>query len=148
MKKKLAMYIFGINSIFFPVIALAQAPQDLIGVIDILLTLFRAFIPLLFVLALVFFLWGAAKYIYQADDATARAEGSKTMLYGVIALFVMVSIWGLVGLLGGTFGIDTVIPSFGGGSGSGPPPFSGCFDDGGVPHCYTGCFDDAGVANC
>ena len=37
------------------------------------------------------------------------------MIYGVIALFVMVSVWGLVGLIGNTFGIQqgggAIIPS-------------------------------------
>jgi len=91
----------------------AQQPQDIQGVIGIFWNILAALIPVIFVLAFVLFLWGAAKYIYQADDATKRAEGNKLMLYGIIALFVMVSVWGLVGILGRSFGVSTVIPFLG-----------------------------------
>ena len=59
-------------------------------------------------LAVAYFLWGVAKYILHSDDAKAREEGKNMMIYGVIALFVMVSMWGLVNLLDTTFcGLDS-----------------------------------------
>ncbi|MBI5816858.1 MAG: hypothetical protein HZB09_00315 [Candidatus Yonathbacteria bacterium] len=62
-------------------------------------------------LAVLYFLRGVAKYILHSDDAKAREEGRNMMIYGVIALFVMVSMWGLVNLLDKTFGLDkTALP--------------------------------------
>ncbi len=56
-------------------------------------------------LALIFFFWGLAKYILSAGDEEKKTEGRNIMIYGVIALFVMVSVWGLTTLLGNTFGV-------------------------------------------
>jgi len=65
-------------------------------------------IILIIALAVAYFLWGVAKYILHSDDAKAREEGKNMMIYGVIALFVMVSMWGLVNLLDTTFfGLDS-----------------------------------------
>lgn len=64
-----------------------------------------AIIPILFSLALIVFIVGVIKYIVNADEATEREQGRKFMLYGIVALFVMVSVWGLVAVIQGTFGI-------------------------------------------
>ncbi|MEK7662373.1 MAG: pilin [Patescibacteria group bacterium] len=74
-------------------------------------------IRLLVALAVVFFLWGAAKFLRNAEDPGKREEGRMFMLYGVIALFVIVAVWGLVGILANTFGIDVRQPQFPGGGG-------------------------------
>jgi hypothetical protein len=68
-----------------------------------------ALIPLLITLSVIIFIIGIIKYISAADDPSKREEGSKFMLYGIIALFVMISIWGLVGILQGTFGLGNTI---------------------------------------
>ncbi len=57
-------------------------------------------------LATVYFLWGVAKYILHSDDPKTREEGRDMMIYGIIAIFVMVSIWGFVNLLDNTFRLD------------------------------------------
>lgn len=49
-------------------------------------------VPLVFTLALLMFFWGVVKYI-RSDD---KEEGKKIMVWGIIALFVMSSVWGLV----------------------------------------------------
>ncbi|OGZ04099.1 MAG: hypothetical protein A2648_02980 [Candidatus Lloydbacteria bacterium RIFCSPHIGHO2_01_FULL_41_20] len=71
-----------------------------------------AIIPVLVGLALVYFLWGAGLFIKNADDTSKRSEGRMFMLYGVIGLFVIIAIWGLVQVLLGTFGIPLVSPRF------------------------------------
>ena len=59
--------------------------------------------PIVVALALLFFFWGLAKYILAAGDESKKAEGRSTMIWGVIALFVIVSVWGLVQVLQQTF---------------------------------------------
>ena len=59
-------------------------------------------------LAIVFFFWGLAKYILlNAGDEEKKKEGRNIMIWGVIALFIMVSIWGIVSVLADTFGVDS-----------------------------------------
>lgn len=53
-------------------------------------------------LAVVYFLWGVLQYVIS-DDTKKREEAIETITYGVIILFVMVSMWSLVFLIGRTF---------------------------------------------
>ncbi len=71
---------------------------------------FTPLVGLLMALALTYFLWGVVKYIQSTGDEAKRKEGINMMTYGIIALFVMVSVWGLVNLLKGTFPLDSTIP--------------------------------------
>lgn len=65
-------------------------------------------VPLLFAIAVVAFIWGAIKFfIIDVDEEAKREQGRQFMLWGIIALAVMISVWGLVKVLAVTFGIDT-----------------------------------------
>ncbi len=66
--------------------------------------------PLVLAAALLVFIWGVIKYVIAAGDSNEREEGRKFMLYGIIGLFVMVSIWGLVSVLINTFNLDLSFP--------------------------------------
>ncbi len=107
MKKKIT--ISGIVA-FAPLLAFAQT---LGSIADIFGNLVAVITPIIVALALLFFFWGLAKYILNAGDETAKAEGRNIMIWGIIALFVMVSVWGLVQVLNNTFGVSqtaTVTP--------------------------------------
>jgi len=68
----------------------------------------NSIIPLLFALALVMFVWGVIKFfIINSDEEAKRAEGKQFMIWGIVALAVMLSVWGLVGILQTTFNIKT-----------------------------------------
>jgi hypothetical protein len=63
-------------------------------------------IPLIFALATVMFVWGVVQFfIINANEEAKRAQGKQFMIWGIIALAVMLSVWGLVGILGNTFSI-------------------------------------------
>lgn len=61
-------------------------------------------IPLAFSLALLFFFYGVAKYIWS--EGTGKAEGKQIMIWGVVGLFVMSCIWGIVFFIGEELGVD------------------------------------------
>ncbi len=69
-------------------------------------------IPLMFALATAMFVWGVINFfIINADEESKKAQGRQFMIWGVIALAVMLSVWGLVGILSSTFGFDgSVLP--------------------------------------
>ena len=73
--------------------------------------IFNPLVGLILTLALVYFLWGIVKYLQSVGDETKRQEGIKMMTYGIIALFVMVSVWGLVKVLKKTFPLDYDTPT-------------------------------------
>jgi len=61
--------------------------------------------PLLISISVIVFIVGVIKYISNGDDSAKREEGRNFIMYGLIGLFVIVSVWGLVGVLQGTFGL-------------------------------------------
>ncbi|OGI78683.1 hypothetical protein A3F19_01840 [Candidatus Nomurabacteria bacterium RIFCSPHIGHO2_12_FULL_37_29] len=72
----------------------------------------KSVIPFIFAIAMVMFVWGAVKFfIIDADEEAKRAQGKQFMIWGIIALTVMISVWGLVNVLGTTFNLRTnVLP--------------------------------------
>ncbi|MBX4198281.1 hypothetical protein KW782_03035 [Candidatus Parcubacteria bacterium] len=53
-------------------------------------------ITLLFAAALFLFLWGLVKFIWKADNPTARKEGQGHMIWGAVGMGIMLSAFGLV----------------------------------------------------
>ncbi|HEY9583042.1 MAG TPA: hypothetical protein VJK09_01885 [Candidatus Paceibacterota bacterium] len=76
------------------------------GLVSNIITQMQPIGAVLVGLALVYFIWGVAQVVLNAGDETKLEEGKKTMLWGVIALFVMVSLWGLATALSGSFGLQ------------------------------------------
>jgi len=66
-------------------------------------------IPLLFMLAFAAFIWGMVKFIMSQQSAE-KEDGKQFMLWGVIALAVMFSVWGLVKIFQDTFQVKNTIP--------------------------------------
>ncbi len=100
--------IVGAAALALPLAAFAQGTSQNTTVTTIVLTIKNLMdlgIPILLVLALLYFFYGLAEYIFKAKDTEARTEGRERMIQGIIALFVMVSVWGLVRVIGNTFGV-------------------------------------------
>ncbi len=69
-----------------------------------------AIIPLIFAAALMFFLWGVMKFI-AASSPDKKKEGKNFIIAGLIGLFVMTSLWGIIKIAGTTLGVDSsVVP--------------------------------------
>lgn len=56
-------------------------------------------IPFLIGLAIALMVFGIFRYIAAAGDTEKIAEGRKTILYGIVAVFLMLSFWGLVQII-------------------------------------------------
>jgi len=68
--------------------------------------LVKSVVPLLFALALVAFIWGVIQYYINPDNEEKRKKGKSFIIGGIIALFVMTSVWGIVTILRTTFKVD------------------------------------------
>ena len=100
-----------------PLIASAQASSGLADVVSRISDLFGAVIPVLVALGVVYFIWGVIQYVIY-DEEEAKKKGRERMIYGIIGLAVIVSIWGLVAILNQTFGLGGAT----GLGGAGAPP--------------------------
>ncbi|MBP9757635.1 MAG: hypothetical protein KBD06_03490, partial [Candidatus Pacebacteria bacterium] len=86
-----------LTAIALPSSVLAQG-RGLEGTMGTVMQLLNGAIGLLVLLAIVAFFWGVIRYMF-GDGATAKSDGLKFMMYGIITIFVMVSIWGIIKLL-------------------------------------------------
>jgi len=73
--------------------------------VNLFIDLIKAMIPVVIGLALLAFIWGLVKFISRVGgDEKAVTEGKQLMIWGLIALFLMVSIWGILGFFYNEFG--------------------------------------------
>jgi uncharacterized membrane protein YidH (DUF202 family) len=61
-------------------------------------------IILLFALAVFYFLFGLLRFIQNQDDENAQEEGKRHMVWGVIGIFLMIAVYGILNLIGSTVG--------------------------------------------
>lgn len=66
-------------------------------------------IALLSGIAFLYFLWGCAQYIMNADNDSAREEGKKHITYGLVGLVVMFSAFAILTLAVNTFGLGKTL---------------------------------------
>lgn len=66
-------------------------------------------IPLIFTLAIFFFLWNVFVFI-RSSEKTNKEEAKQRMVWGLVALFVMLGVWGIIAIVSGTFGITPSVP--------------------------------------
>ncbi len=104
MKKLLALL-----SGFSPVVALAAtaAATDAFSLVRILQNIIDAVVPFVIGLGVLVFIYGVFNFVTSAGDEEARAGAKQLIIWGIIGIFVMVSVWGLVHILVGTFNLDT-----------------------------------------
>jgi len=100
---------------FSPLLVFGQNFTWLQNVIDETSGLVALVIPLLVGLALMFFIWGLVVFIMNSGNEQERQVGKQKMIWGIVALFVIVSVWGIVRLL-------QTITAVTGGKGSLAPP--------------------------
>jgi len=112
MNKKLFKKIFLSLVVFSPILALASGDSLNTLIINTARLIQDGVIPVVIGLALLTFLWGVMKYGTSRDEAS-RKESIAIIINGIIVLFVMVSVWGLVAILQATFGTSGVTGTIG-----------------------------------
>ena len=96
-------------ALLIPAVVGAQGAPVQTGNISAFVTqvgaIFNLLLPVLITLAVLFFFWGLALFVFSSGDESARDRGKSIMIWGVIALFIIVSIWGIIAFIGQIFGI-------------------------------------------
>lgn len=72
--------------------------------------LINGLIPIVLAIAVLVFFWGLAMYMFNTSNLEKRTEGINIMFMGIIAIFVMVSLWGIIRILQQTFKVDQAKP--------------------------------------
>lgn len=71
---------------------------------------FNLAIELMIAAAFLYVVWSAFKFATAGGDEDRRKEGQQGIIYGVIGVVVMLSVWGLVALVTGSTGLTGVTP--------------------------------------
>lgn len=113
-------------TLFFPLAALA-APATFADLVYLLISFINPLAAILSMIAILIFFWGIVQYIYSAGGE-GHERGRQLIVWGIIALFVLFSVWSLASILISTF--------FGGGVGNTYVPGSNSSYTGGSGRPY------------
>ncbi|NQV88586.1 MAG: hypothetical protein HQ402_03490 [Parcubacteria group bacterium] len=139
-RKILPVVIFGFFAFTpFFVFAVAQ-PTNFKGFVGIIIGIVNLLIPVLVGLAILSFFWGLVKFIKAGGSEDSVKEGKSLMIWGVISLFVMISIWGILAFFTNSFGFGAfhLLPE--------NAPTAGT--SGGAPYCADIPADQIGSVPC
>ncbi len=89
---------------FTPAVAFAQNAGQLFALLQILRDVLSYLMPVLIILGVLYVAWGIISFVIKTNEEE-RAKAKGQILYGIIGLFVVVSMWGLVAFLQTTLGI-------------------------------------------
>ncbi len=92
-----------------PLLAFADDSQDIGWFLDKIRTILDDAVPFIVGLAVFVIIWGIFTYITQATNEEKREEAKKYILWGVVGVFMMLSVWGFVNILLNTFSLDNQI---------------------------------------
>ena len=110
MKKTLSKFLVVSVGFLTPIFVFAQAgsrntgtrnnsASGVLNLLDQVQTVIAAVIPILIGLALLAFMWGILLYLFSGGK---KEEGRMFMIWGIVGLFVMTSVWGLVAIVRST----------------------------------------------
>jgi hypothetical protein len=108
MRNSIGFSLLAFGAAFVPTLSSAAT---LLNTLSLVNTFANALIGLFITLAIVIFFWGLIGYLGGGD--ADKPKGLSRMLWGIVAIFVMVSIWGIIRLLQNTLQVtstDPIIP--------------------------------------
>jgi len=98
--------------LFFINIAYASETMDqFIGKVDKLII--NPLIVLLFALATVFFFYGLLQFIFNQENEEKKTTGKSHMIWGIVGIVIMMSVFALLQIVMSTFGIEGIDPEKG-----------------------------------
>ena len=103
--------VYGLLA-FAPVLTFAQNAntQGLTDIVTFIANTVRSLIPIMFGLAIVYFFWGLIQYIRNpagGKEGEKGGGGRAIMIAGLVSLFIMVSVWGIINLAQNALGVNT-----------------------------------------
>jgi hypothetical protein len=83
-----------------PAVAFAQTLDPILTFVQSVGHIVATLVPILIALAMVVFFWGLVRYLWGKGGKSDIAGAKSLMIWGLITLFVMVSVWGIINLAG------------------------------------------------
>ena len=97
-------FIVAVAAVLLPSVAMAQTTIiDANSLTNKLTNLGNTFIGILIALAVIFIIWHAVMFILKAGDPEVRKTHRDGIIWGIVGLAIILSIWGLVAIIRNTF---------------------------------------------
>lgn len=83
---------------------------------NIFVHIFNPLVLFMIGIAVLVFLWGIFEFLANYDEDSAQEQGKRHMFWGLVGMFVMFSVFGIMRFMIGTFGLvsptgkDIVLP--------------------------------------
>ena len=106
-KKTLLLSISSLLLGLIPLTSGAQGFTNIDNLVTVAVQIIFLVIGIVFTIAVVVFGWGIVKYLTAAGDATKLKDARGFLWWGVIGIFVLAAIAGLIIFLGQALGIET-----------------------------------------
>jgi uncharacterized membrane protein YvlD (DUF360 family) len=89
---------------------MSNAASQIIAAIDTYII--NPLLLIIFAAGLFVFMWGMFQFMvaHTTTDAGRIKEGKDHMIWGVVGMFIMVSVYGIISLLDSTFNLDVSNP--------------------------------------
>ena len=89
------------------IVSAAGTAQDIVSPIATnVLSLVKILVTVVFVLAVVAFGWGIVQFIFAGGDPASLGKAKSFLLWGVIGMAVMASVFGLIDFMQRYFGVS------------------------------------------
>ena len=102
--------MFNISSFILPEVAEAAPPPipapvlTFIGKIST--EILNPLIAIMFAVATAYFFYGVAAYLWNPDNEEMREKGKISMFWGIIGMFIMITVFGILRFIIDTTGAD------------------------------------------
>ncbi len=88
---------------FLPLTVFAQAPRDAFDLVGRVVYWVGSIIPVLLGFIVIVIFWNLGQFILHAGDERERDKYKQFMIWGVVAVFLIVSFWGVVYAIASSF---------------------------------------------
>jgi hypothetical protein len=68
------------------------------------------------------FVWGLVQFLWKLDEGGDNTAGKQHMIWGIVGMLIMVSVYGIITLINDTFDLDFNNPDLTALDGTTPPP--------------------------
>lgn len=96
-------FIAGLATFVTPLVSFAQVINDADDIVTFLYRWGNMALNGLIFFAVLYIVWTIVRYVVMSGDAEKRDEAKSQIMWGIIGLVVILSIWGIVNIIRSTF---------------------------------------------
>ena len=93
--------------LFLPRVAYAESFNEFLT--NVTNEIINPLIGFMFALAVVIFLYGVLQFLMNAESEEAKTTGKQHMIWGIIGIAIMMSVWTILSVVSNTVGTDDEI---------------------------------------